>query len=155
DGVRQGEMPQQRRVSTSNQHAFIPTRFKLCLYAWAAFAAGVLLAQRVSLLTPTQNHAGLDAINLILITSVLLVTIFAVVDAARNEQTDRTLSSNVMLANERLRLALEAGKAVGWDWNVTTGRDVWFGDLQTLFGIPEDTYVGHVDDFRRRVHPDD
>src|ERR1700751_4655860 len=58
-------------------------------------------------------------------------------------------------AIEWLHLALEAGKSVGWDWDVKSGRDSWFGDLVTMFRIPSKTYVGHVEDFRRRVYPDD
>jgi PAS domain S-box-containing protein len=54
-----------------------------------------------------------------------------------------------------VNLALESGKAVGWDWDVKSGRDVWFGNLKTLFGLSADKYTGHVEDFRRRVHPDD
>jgi PAS domain S-box-containing protein len=59
------------------------------------------------------------------------------------------------VANDRLRLAMEAGKSVGWDWDLETDRDTWFGDLSTIFGIPSNIYVGHVEDFRRAVHPDD
>jgi PAS domain S-box-containing protein len=59
------------------------------------------------------------------------------------------------MANDWLRMALEAGKSVGWDWDIKSGRDSWFGDLQTMFGIPANTYFGHVEDFRRRVHPED
>lgn len=59
------------------------------------------------------------------------------------------------VANERLHLALQAGKSVGWDWDVKSGRDFWFGDLETIFGIPSSTYTGRVEDFRRRVHPED
>jgi PAS domain S-box-containing protein len=69
--------------------------------------------------------------------------------------TKNELASRLGLANDRIRLAVEAGKSVGWDWDIKTGRDTWFGDLKTVFGIPGDTYVGHVEDFRRRVHPDD
>jgi PAS domain S-box-containing protein len=56
---------------------------------------------------------------------------------------------------ERLHLAMDAGNSVGWDWDVRSGTDCWFGDLQTIFGIPSKTYFGRVEDFRRRVHPDD
>jgi len=59
------------------------------------------------------------------------------------------------LANDRLRLAMESGKSVGWEWDLTTNRDTWFGDLSTVFGIPSNIYVGHVEDFRRVVHPED
>lgn len=61
----------------------------------------------------------------------------------------------VAATHERLRLAVEAGKAVGWDWDVKSGRDRWFGDLQTTFGIPSDVYSRDVEDFRSRIHPED
>ena len=54
-----------------------------------------------------------------------------------------------------LHLALEAGKSVGWDWDVKSGTDSWFGDLEHIFGIPSKTRIGHVEDFRRTVHPDE
>src|SRR6185369_12707886 len=47
------------------------------------------------------------------------------------------------------------GKSVGWDWDVKSGTDSWFGDLQTMFGIPTKTYLGKVEDFFQRVHPED
>ena len=56
---------------------------------------------------------------------------------------------------DRLRLAVEAGHSVGWDWDLKSGRGRRFGDLQTIFGIPSDTHSGHVDEFRNFVHPED
>jgi PAS domain-containing protein len=50
---------------------------------------------------------------------------------------------------------MESGKSVGWDWDVKSGRDFWFGELQTMFGIPSNDYCGHVEDFRRRIYPQD
>ena len=32
---------------------------------------------------------------------------------------------------------------------------MWFGDLQTIFGIQSDTYSGRVEDFHRLIHPED
>ena len=49
------------------------------------------------------------------------------------------LISPFSLANDRLHLAVEAGKSVGWEWNLKTGRLSWFGDLQTMFGVLSDT----------------
>jgi PAS domain S-box-containing protein len=63
------------------------------------------------------------------------------------------LVSLVGLANHRLRLVMESGHSVAWDWDIKSGRDSWFGDLQSMFGVPSDTYVGRVEDFHRRVHP--
>ena len=59
------------------------------------------------------------------------------------------------VASARLRLAMESGKSVGWEWDLKTNRDTWFGDLSTIFGISSNIYIGHVEDFRRAVHPED
>jgi PAS domain S-box-containing protein len=67
----------------------------------------------------------------------------------------RKVESDLATIYERLRLAVATGKAVGWDWDVESGRDRWFGDLQNMFGIPSETYSGLVEDFRRRVYPED
>ena len=67
----------------------------------------------------------------------------------------RKAEANLALTYDRFRLAVEAGKSVGWDWDVQSGRTQWFGDLQTMLGIPADSYSGHVEDFRRSIHPED
>jgi PAS domain S-box-containing protein len=67
----------------------------------------------------------------------------------RRAETERNI------AGARLRLAMESGNSVGWDWDLKTNRDTWFGDLSTIFGIPSNIYVGDVEDFRSSVHPDD
>jgi PAS domain S-box-containing protein len=58
-------------------------------------------------------------------------------------------------SEERLRSAMESGKAVGWEWNLLTGQDSWFGDLKSMFGVPAESYVGRPEDFHRFVHPED
>jgi PAS domain S-box-containing protein len=65
------------------------------------------------------------------------------------------LISQLGLANDRLRLAVESGKSVGWEWDLRTGRNSWFGDLQTVFGISSDLFVGRIEDFYLYVHPQD
>jgi PAS domain S-box-containing protein len=70
--------------------------------------------------------------------------------------TGRKLAERELaLANDRLRLAMEAAKTVGWDRDVKTGRDTLFGDLPSMFGIPSEVYHGRVDDFYRYLHPSD
>jgi PAS domain S-box-containing protein len=67
----------------------------------------------------------------------------------------RELDFHFGMANDRLRLAMEASASIGWDFDVKSGREVRFGDLQTIFGISSDTYVTTGEDFIRYVHPDD
>src|SRR5258708_11811615 len=50
---------------------------------------------------------------------------------------------------------MEAGKSMGWEWDIKSGRNSWFGDLQCIFGMPSETYVGRIEDFHRLVHPED
>jgi PAS domain S-box-containing protein len=56
---------------------------------------------------------------------------------------------------DRLRLALESGRSLAFEWDLKSGRDTCFGDLQTILGIVDTTIVGRIDDFRQGLHPDD
>jgi len=67
------------------------------------------------------------------------------------------LAAHLGSANDRLRLAMGSGKAVGWEWDVKTSQVSWFGELKTNFGIDsESNYVERAADFfHRYVHPED
>src|SRR5215471_5967937 len=60
------------------------------------------------------------------------------------------LAANLGSANDRLRLAMESGKAVGWEWDAKSRRVFWFGDLKTKVGIDSETYVERADEFLQR-----
>jgi len=90
----------------------------------------------------------------------LLVAIVAIVGLAgaayvKEYLAKHELASRLGFANDRLRLAMQAGASVGWDLDVKSGRDIWFGDLQTIFGISSDTHDATLEDFIRYVHPED
>ena len=68
---------------------------------------------------------------------------------------DRDTATEPAVEAELLRLVLEASSAAAFDWNVKSGRLFWFGDLQTMFGMPATTFVGRIEDFRDRLHPED
>jgi len=67
----------------------------------------------------------------------------------------KEVETNLVITSDRFRMAVESGKSVGWDWNLKTGQDFWFGDLATMFGIPSDLFIGQAEDFYRYVHPED
>jgi signal transduction histidine kinase/ABC-type uncharacterized transport system substrate-binding protein len=67
----------------------------------------------------------------------------------------RNAESQLSVTNDRLRTAIEGGRFVGWDFDVNTGQNQWFGDLHGVFGIASKTYAAHDGEFRKRVHPDD
>jgi PAS domain S-box-containing protein len=67
----------------------------------------------------------------------------------------RKVESSLLATNERLRLALEAGTSVGWEWDVRSARNQWFGDLQNMFGIAAASHSAFAGDFYRFVYPED
>jgi len=72
------------------------------------------------------------------------------------QRTKRRRAENQLaITYERLRLSVEAGRSVGWEWDPKTRQNHWFGDLQSMFGIASDTYHGHSGDLQRRVLPED
>jgi PAS domain S-box-containing protein len=56
---------------------------------------------------------------------------------------------------ERLRLAMDVAGIGAWDWDLKTGRVVWSGDQEKLFGLPSGAFRGDFDTFLNLVHPDD
>jgi len=120
---------------------------------WAMAAVVLISIPIVWELFQKSENPGMRALRLV----VAVVTVVGLASAAfvKEYLAKRDLAARVGLAHDRLRLAMEASKSVGWDWDVRSGRDTWFGDLKTMFGIPSDTYTGHVEDFRRRIHPED
>ena len=67
---------------------------------------------------------------LLLSAQVLIVVAFLGYRSKR-----KNAEADLIRSNERLRLAMELGKSVGWDWDIASGCETWFGDLRTFFGI--------------------
>jgi PAS domain S-box-containing protein len=88
---------------------------------------------------------------LVMIAGVLLAIAVFVQDYLVN----REFTSDVSLAHDRLRLAMGSSKSTGWDWDLVSGQSIWFGDLETTFGIERDMYLPSDQEFYQRVHPDD
>jgi PAS domain S-box-containing protein len=82
-------------------------------------------------------------------TSIPFMVLAVLVEERKNAQDELRESE------ERLRLSMKSGKAVGWEWDLKSGRDSWFGDVQNMFGIPSESFVGRLEDFYRYVHPED
>jgi len=88
---------------------------------------------------------------LVMVAGLLLAIAVFVQDYLAN----REFSSDVGVAHDRLHLAFDSGKSHGWDWDLVSGQSLWFGDLQTTFGIESDTYLASGQEFYRNVHPED
>ena len=86
---------------------------------------------------------------------VLLAQTLVIIALLWQRAKRRRTEAQLVRYGDRLRLAMESGKSVGWEWDLTSGQDSWFGDLRTIFGISSDTFTGKVGDFSRYVHPQD
>ena len=91
----------------------------------------------------------IGGVSLILLEAALIVGLTW--QRARRRKTERELSR----AYDRLRMAVEAGRSVGWESDLRRDQHRWFGDLQTMFGIQGDNHNGRMGDFRSRIHPED
>jgi PAS domain S-box-containing protein len=58
-------------------------------------------------------------------------------------------------SEERLRLALEAGRMGTWDWDMLAGRLRWSEQLERIFGLPPGGFGGSLSDYLSAVHPED
>ncbi len=61
----------------------------------------------------------------------------------------------LQVSEERLRLALEAGRLGVWDWNVGTGQVQWSENLEPMHGLSRGSFPGTLEGFQALVHPDD
>lgn len=56
---------------------------------------------------------------------------------------------------ERLNVALSAGRMGAWEWDIQTGKIAWNSTLEAIHGIPPGTFGGCFEDFKRDIHPED
>ncbi len=121
--------------------------------SWATLVVVMISIPIVWELFQREEKPGLRTLRLL----VAMAAIVCLASAAyiKDHLVKRELLSHLGAANDRLRLAMQAGTSVMWESDVNSGRGLWFGDLQTVFGIPSDTYAASVEEFLRYVHEDD
>jgi PAS domain S-box-containing protein len=62
---------------------------------------------------------------------------------------------STLATEERLRLALDAGRMGTWEWDLETGGMIWSVGLERIFGLPPGGFDGTLEALRRAVHPED
>jgi len=58
-------------------------------------------------------------------------------------------------SEERLRMALAAGKMGNWEWDVRTSKVAWSPDLEAIHGLAPGTFPGTFAAYEKDVHPED
>ena len=69
---------------------------------------------------------------------------------------ERRQAEHTLRASEqRLRLALDAGRMGSWEWNVLTGGITWSPELEAIHGLAPGTFGGTFEAYQKDIHPDD
>jgi PAS domain S-box-containing protein len=108
----------------------------------------VILHRRLTLWESYKWYI-MGGLSLILFEAILILGLLWQRAGRRKAETELVVSS------DRLRLAVEAGKSVGWDWDVKSGQERRFGALDTMFGISTDNHSGNIREFRNCIYPAD
>jgi len=138
------ELAQTVQLDTTN------TRYSSALAMLAVLAIPIV---GVWELFRTDEPFGTHEMRLLIVMVAGLLLAIAVF--VQDYLANREFSSDVGVAHDRLRLAMDSGKSHGWDWDLVSGQSLWFGDLQTTFGIESDTYLASGQHFYHNVHPED
>jgi PAS domain S-box-containing protein len=123
------------------------------LPAWAMLVVVMISVPLVWELFQEDETARMRRFRLIV--AIAAIISLATVAFVKEHFAKSELIAQLSLANDRLHLAVEASKSMGWEWDLKTGRLSWFGDLQNVLGIPSNAYVGRREDLYRYVHPED
>ncbi|HEY9402985.1 MAG TPA: PAS domain S-box protein [Pyrinomonadaceae bacterium] len=67
----------------------------------------------------------------------------------------KRVEESLRKSRTRLALALQAGRAGTFEWNIETGENVWTPELEALYGVPAGTFEGNFDAWSKRVVPED
>jgi PAS domain S-box-containing protein len=121
--------------------------------AWSMLVVVMITIPLVWELFQKDETAGMRRFRLLIV--IAAIVCLAVVAYIKEHFAKSELIAQLSSANDRLRLAVEASKSMGWEWDLKTGRLSWFGDLLNVFGIPSDSFVGRREDLFHYVHPED
>ena len=81
--------------------------------------------------------------------------VIGVVLVFRDVTEHRRTRAELERSENRLRLALEAGRIGVWDWDIPTNLIDWSERVYEIHGVPPGQFGGRVEDFAGLVHPDD
>ncbi|HYR97290.1 MAG TPA: MASE1 domain-containing protein, partial [Candidatus Binatus sp.] len=102
-------------------------------------------------------HESLVLLQLFMAAVAVTGLVLAAAISERNLAERRAAAdyASLEVSEDRLRLALGAGRMGVWDWNLGTGEVKWSENLEPIYGLTPGTFGGTVDAFRALVHPDD
>lgn len=74
-----------------------------------------------------------------------------------NEEMRRRKQLQVELigSEERLRLALDAGRMGSWQWDIASGQVAWSATLERIHGLTEGSFEGSFEAYQQDIYPED
>src|SRR5690606_19945438 len=74
-----------------------------------------------------------------------------------NEEMRRRKQLQVELigSEERLRLALDAGRMGSWQWDIASGQVAWSATLERIHGLTEGSFEGSFKAYQQDIYPED
>lgn len=73
-----------------------------------------------------------------------------------NNVTDRVKAeTELKMSRERFRLAAESSVDLIWEWDMTSNRLEWFGDIDGSLGFKNDIFPRTLEAWLKQIHPDD
>ncbi|MEO5859259.1 MAG: PAS domain S-box protein, partial [Pyrinomonadaceae bacterium] len=70
--------------------------------------------------------------------------------------TDRKSAERAVAeSEERLRLALDAGRMGTWEWRIAENKVIWSPGLEKIHGLEPGTFDGTFEAYKNDIHPDD
>jgi len=105
----------------------------------------------------TPPHESLTLLQLFMAVVAVSALLLGAAIAEREAAEHRGAADYARLqaSEERLRLALEAGRMGVWDWDVATGAITWSDSLEPIHGLARGAFPGTLEGFQALVHPED
>ncbi len=124
---------------------------------FAADDAEILQDGRPRIFEETFTHRGKTVTALTVKFPLLDAdgTAYGVCGIATDVTEQKRAGAVLAASEERLRLALEAGRMGVWDWNIRTNELNWSDSLEPLHGLAPGTFAGTFEAFQKLIHPDD
>lgn len=73
----------------------------------------------------------------------------------RDVTDKRRAEASLRESEERLRLALDAGRMGNWAWNIDSGEVTWSPVLEEIHGLATGEFDGTFEAYQKDIHPED
>jgi PAS domain S-box-containing protein len=74
---------------------------------------------------------------------------------ARDITGRKRAEAELLRSQERLQLAQQMASVGSFEWNIEANVYLWSDEIQALYGVKPGTFGGTVEDWAKRVHPED